>query len=246
MPVMMTSSGAPAAFLGAPAAFLGAPAAFLGAPAAFLRALTASALGAGAFLANFARGRLGAALSVAPFLPNANGLRFEFSHRRVDGRKKVRILRLSDQLVMVIRHRHFHAVRMPLMGEDYARFGLAPPVIEQLPDLLELQLQLRRLRGSKINVTSGVSDFHGLVSDPALMGRRNFHIFTILRHSPPRNVDAFGLQSRGDVIVRQRRVKVVGQTVQGIPTGDAWSFGLRRRIDPLPTNGGLEQDHDAL
>src|SRR5208337_753111 len=42
------------------------------------------------------------------------------------------------------------------------------------------------------------------------------------------------------------RVKVVGQTVQGIPTGDAWSFGLRRRIDPLPTNGGLEQDHDAL
>ena len=41
-------------------------------------------------------------------------------------------------------------------------------------------------------------------------------------------------------------VKSVGQTVQGIPTGDSWSYGLRRRIDPLPTNGGLEQDHDAL
>ena len=42
------------------------------------------------------------------------------------------------------------------------------------------------------------------------------------------------------------RVKAVGQTVQGIPTGDAWSYGLRRRIDPLPANGGLEEDQDAL
>ena len=42
------------------------------------------------------------------------------------------------------------------------------------------------------------------------------------------------------------RVKVVGQTVQGTPTGDSWSYGLRRRIDPSPADRGLEEDHDAL
>jgi len=42
------------------------------------------------------------------------------------------------------------------------------------------------------------------------------------------------------------RVKIVGIIVRGIPTGEAWSSGRRRRIDPLPTNGGLEQHHDAL
>ena len=41
-------------------------------------------------------------------------------------------------------------------------------------------------------------------------------------------------------------VKSVEQTVPGIPTGDSWSFGLRRRISLSPANGGLEEDRDAL
>jgi hypothetical protein len=38
------------------------------------------------------------------------------------------------------------------------------------------------------------------------------------------------------------RVSEVGVTVRGFPTDDAWSFGLRRRTDPTPANGGLEED----
>ena len=40
--------------------------------------------------------------------------------------------------------------------------------------------------------------------------------------------------------------KTVGLIVQGIPTDDARSSGLRRRIGPIPANGGLEEDQDAL
>src|SRR5271166_5660566 len=30
------------------------------------------------------------------------------------------------------------------------------------------------------------------------------------------------------------------------PNRRLWSYGLRRRIDPMPANGGLEEDRDAL
>ena len=50
---------------------------------------------------------------------------------------------------------------------------------------------------------------------------------------------------RKAVFVAVCRVKTVGLIVQGTPTDDAWSFGLRRRNDPLPANGGLEEDQDA-
>jgi hypothetical protein len=48
---------------------------------------------------------------------DANGLRFEFADRRVDGREQVRVRGLPDQFVIVIRHRHFDAVQMPLVRE---------------------------------------------------------------------------------------------------------------------------------
>ncbi len=41
------------------------------------------------------------------------------------------------------------------------------------------------------------------------------------------------------------QVKAVGQTVSGIPTGDSWSFGLRRPIGLSPAVHGLEEHHDA-
>ena len=37
------------------------------------------------------------------------------------------------------------------------------------------------------------------------------------------------------------RVKTVGLIAQGTPTGKVWSCGLRRRIDPLPADRGLEK-----
>jgi len=38
---------------------------------------------------------------------------------------------------------------------------------------------------------------------------------------------------------------VVGLIVQGTPTGDAWSYGLRRRIGLSPADRRLEEDPDA-
>jgi hypothetical protein len=40
------------------------------------------------------------------------------------------------------------------------------------------------------------------------------------------------------------RVKIVGLIIQGIPTDDTWSFGLRRRFALAPTSFGLE-DRDV-
>ena len=64
-----------------------------------------------------------------------------------------------------------------------------------------------------------------------------------INKNPPR-------MPRGETVSRffERvcRVKAGGKTVPGIPSGDSWSFGLRRRIGLSPAKDGIEGIRDAL
>ena len=43
-----------------------------------------------------------------------------------------------------------------------------------------------------------------LFAHAPLMSGRNFHVFAVFRHCPPGDLNAFGLQASGDLLVSQR------------------------------------------
>jgi hypothetical protein len=101
-----------------------------------------------------------AAFAIAPFPAYLDRLSFELIKSCVKSGEKIRVGPVTDQFVVVIWNRYFDVIRQALMRENHMRLGLTAPVIQQLPDFLELGCQFNGLLRRQLHVTPCVGYFH--------------------------------------------------------------------------------------
>src|SRR5215469_7956903 len=77
-------------------------------------------------------------LAVAPLLAHTQRLLFELTNSGVNGGEQIAIGAYADEVVMMIGHRDFDVVQIPLVFQHNVGLCLTSPVVQHLADFFEL------------------------------------------------------------------------------------------------------------